>query len=286
MLRLRSELLRSAARQATRSQSTVLPNRITRYYAQSLCPLRYAAVEHAAQYIDALHGRHGNQLELARLEGVGKDDPPFDPFLEEELEEERLRAAIGIEDEEIEGEEGIPDKPPELDEEAYDSGYDGELESEAEDDKPLYKNDGSLRRAKSELATLRAGYPSGGAFAIIELAGSQHKITEDDVLIVNRLKPIDTFKVGSIHTLTDVLLVSSSHLTLVGMPTVAGAEVDVLVEEITKDAKTIVFKKRRRKNSQTKNGFRRDVTMLRVIDIRFPGSYAGHEHIERPAPHL
>lgn len=39
------------------------------------------------------------------------------------------------------------------------------------------------------------------------------------------------------------------------------------VEEITKDKKVIIFKSRRRKHSRSKNGFRREVTILRVKDI-------------------
>ena len=92
--------------------------------------------------------------------------------------------------------------------------------------------------------------------AIIALAGTQHKVTTDDVLIVNRLKSVSEFAVGSIQTLTgyQVLLVTTSALTLVGMPFVPGAEVDVLVEEITRDAKVVIFKKRRRKNSKAQDG--------------------------------
>ena len=107
-------------------------------------------------------------------------------------------------------------------------------------------------------------------------------------MIVNLLKPVQQYAVGSIRTLTNehVLLVSSSAMTLVGMPFVQGAEVDVMVEEITRDAKVIIYKKRRRKNSQRRTGFRRDVTMLRVLDIRFPDPYDTHEHTIRPEPAL
>ena len=99
--------------------------------------------------------------------------------------------------------------------------------------------------------------------------------------VANRLQPVSEYMIGSIHTLKDVMLVGSSHLTLVGMPFVSGAEVDVMVEEITRDAKVIVFKKRRRKNSQRKNGFRRDVSLLRVLEVRMPEEYHNHPHIGR-----
>ena len=93
-----------------------------------------------------------------------------------------------------------------------------------------------MRWKKSELAAFCAGTPAGGFFAIVQLAGMQHKITVDDVIVSTKLKPVTTNSVELVHTFEDVLLVESSHLTLVGLPFVSGAEVDAMVEEITKDA--------------------------------------------------
>jgi large subunit ribosomal protein L21 len=73
-------------------------------------------------------------------------------------------------------------------------------------------------------------------FAIVQLAGMHHKITVDNVIVSTKLKPVTTNSVELVHTFEDVLLVESSHLTLVGLPFVSGAEVDAMVEEITKDA--------------------------------------------------
>jgi large subunit ribosomal protein L21 len=67
-----------------------------------------------------------------------------------------------------------------------------------------------------------------------------------------------------------VLLLGGQEKTLVGLPYVNGDEVDVMVEEITRDKKVIIFKKKRRKNYRRKNGFKREVTFLRILDIRFP----------------
>mmetsp|Transcript_21357 Transcript_21357/g.43945 ORF Transcript_21357/g.43945 Transcript_21357/m.43945 type:complete len:333 (-) Transcript_21357:114-1112(-) len=239
-------------------------------------PSGFAAVDHSKAYERAMEGRHGQQLSLARLEGIGKDDLPFDPFEEEEkrfLEEELMAAEDDGESEDSSDSDS-------------DSGSDSESEWDSDDEEDeghtsSYNTDGSVRRKKSVLATLKAGYPSGGLFCVLELAGSQHKVTIDDLLVINKLKPVEEFKVGSVHTLKDVLLVGSSHLTLVGMPHVSGAEVDVMVEEITQDAKVIIFKKRRRKHSQRKNGYRRDLTLLRVLDIRLPEEYKDHDHVGR-----
>ena len=281
-------------------------------------PSSFAVVDHSDVYEQSMRGRHGTQLALALLEGSGKDDPPFDPFEDEEVMSRRDYDDVDDfdDEEQAEGEvvtsngdmnndntiveaeivsnkttETVYDENSSDEENNYDSGY--EEDSEEDDyydddgvddemDVERYNKDGSVRRNKSTLATLRAGFPAGGLYAVLELAGSQHKVTKDDLMVINKLKPIDKYSVGSVHTFTDnVLLAGSSHMTLVGMPYVAGAQVDVMVEEITQDAKVVVFKKRRRKNSQRRNGYRRDVTLLRVLDVRLPAEYANHHFLSR-----
>mmetsp|Transcript_26807 Transcript_26807/g.73755 ORF Transcript_26807/g.73755 Transcript_26807/m.73755 type:complete len:348 (+) Transcript_26807:94-1137(+) len=239
---------------------------------------QFAVVDHSKAYEASMQGRHGQQLALARLEGIGKDDLPFDPFEEEErkfIEEEESKDLLEAASSDSEG-----DQNDVVDEE-YEDDAEEDWDEEDEDETSIYNRDGSVRRKKSVLATLKAGYPAGGLFAVLELAGSQHKVTTDDLLVVNKLKPVEEYKIGSVHTLKDVLLVGSSHLTMVGMPHVTGAEVDVMVEEITQDKKVIIFKKRRRKHSQRKNGYRRDLTLLRVLDIRLPEEYKDHDHVGR-----
>jgi len=228
----------------------------------------YVAVNHSNAYEASMQGPHGRQLALARVEGAGKDDAVFDPFTDE-----LMNAAATFDEEE----EDTTTSEAELDDDDEEEDDDDEDAEEG----PLYNPDGSLRRKKSVLATLRAGFPSGGQFAVVQLGGAQFKVTTDDVIVSNRLQPVDEYKIGSVHTVKDVMLVGSSHLTLVGMPFVSGAEVDIMVEEITRDAKVVVFKKRRRKNSQRKNGFRRDISLLRVLDIRMPEEYRNHTHIGR-----
>lgn len=274
-------------------------------------PPRYAVVEHGDAYRKAMEGLHGQQLSLAQRYGEGRDDPDYDPFLEEELEE--IRRMREEEDEAAAEDDGLEEEELEEEEEeskmiaggkedndrrnAADDEEEADLEEEEEEgendmdalwkiNKKIYNKDGSLRRNKSELAVLRAGAPAGGVVAIIQLPCSQYKVTTDDLLIVNKLLPTEKWSVGSRHTLRDedVLLLTSSGLTLVGMPHVPGAEVDVLVEEITQDARVIIFKSKQRTRSQRKRGFRRQVTMLRILDIRYPAKYADHAHARRPDP--
>ena len=229
----------------------------TRAYTSTSLLGSYVAVDHSDAYENSMQGPHGKQLALARSEGAGKDDAVFDPFADE-------LSSTGFDGDEMEDEDTTT------------------LEEDGDEDfASLFNPDGSVRRKKSVIATLRAGFPSGGQFAVVQLGGAQYKVTTDDLIVANRLQPVSEYMIGSIHTLKDVMLVGSSHLTLVGMPFVSGAEVDVMVEEITRDAKVIVFKKRRRKNSQRKNGFRRDVSLLRVLEVRMPEEYRNHPHIGR-----
>jgi large subunit ribosomal protein L21 len=68
----------------------------------------------------------------------------------------------------------------------------------------------------------------------------------------------------------------SKYGTVIGRPTVAGALVKASVEELTKDKKTLTLKFRRRKNSKRQRGFRRDVAILRVLDIVAPEDAKEH----------
>lgn len=73
--------------------------------------------------------------------------------------------------------------------------------------------------------------------------------------------------VGEILDLKDVLLLGTANHTIVGRPLVEGAVVRARVEEQTLDEKIDVFKKKRRKNYRRWNGFRRQVTVLRITEV-------------------
>lgn len=230
---------------------------------------KYASVDHSAAYAEAIASSHGQQLQLALEEGRGKDDAPFDPF---SAFLDQMGQTVDSVDEEGDTADGGSGDDDDIEEAEFNEYDNQEEEDDEEDYQPMYDVTGAPIRPKSERLALRAGYPSGGNFAVIHLAGFQHKVTKDDLLVVNKLKPVSEWSVGSTHTIKDedVLLVANQHKTCVGLPGVKGAEVDVMVEEITRDKTLVIFKKRRRKNSRRKNGFRRQVTFLRVLDVRFP----------------
>jgi len=99
-------------------------------------------------------------------------------------------------------------------------------------------------------------------FAVIKTGGKQYRVVPDDVLEVGKIEG----EVGSIIQLNEVLVVGGDTPVL-GVPTVAGASVAVEVLDHKRGPKVIAFKKRRRKNSRRKRGYRDEITVLRVTEI-------------------
>ena len=99
-------------------------------------------------------------------------------------------------------------------------------------------------------------------YAIIKNGGKQYKVQEGDILLLDKmsLEPKATVEI------TEVLAVNAGELK-VGAPFVKGAKVTLEVINEGRDKKVIIFKKRRRKDSKVKRGFRRDFTRVRITKI-------------------
>ena len=99
-------------------------------------------------------------------------------------------------------------------------------------------------------------------FAVIKTGGRQYRVVPDDVLEIGKIAG----DVGTIVQLGEVLLVGGEAPVL-GAPTVAGASVAAEVLQHKRGPKIISFKKRRRKNSRRKRGYRDEITVLRITEI-------------------
>ena len=99
-------------------------------------------------------------------------------------------------------------------------------------------------------------------FAVIKTGGRQYRVIPDDVLEIGKIAG----DVGTIVQLSEVLLVGGDSPVL-GAPTVAGASVAAEVLQHKRGPKVISFKKRRRKNSRRKRGYRDEITVLRITEI-------------------
>ena len=99
-------------------------------------------------------------------------------------------------------------------------------------------------------------------FAVIRTGGRQYRVVPDDVLEIGKIAG----DVGTIVQLGEVLLVGGESPVL-GAPTVPGASVAAEVLQHKRGPKVIAFKKRRRKNSRRKRGYRDEITVLRITEI-------------------
>jgi len=99
-------------------------------------------------------------------------------------------------------------------------------------------------------------------FAVIKTGGRQYRVVPDDVLEIGKIAG----DVGTIVQLSEVLAVGGDTPVL-GTPTVKGASVAAEVLQHKRGPKVIAFKKRRRKNSRRKRGYRDELTVLRVTEI-------------------
>jgi len=114
-------------------------------------------------------------------------------------------------------------------------------------------------------------------FAVFKTGGKQYRVAAEDVLKVARLKG----ELGEIVEFGEVLVVGGDSVTL-GAPTVAGATVAAEVLDQARGPKIIAFKKRRRKNSRRKRGFREEFTLIRITEILTDGKKANKEVQPRP----
>lgn len=114
-------------------------------------------------------------------------------------------------------------------------------------------------------------------FAVFKTGGKQYRVAAEDVLKVARLKG----ELGEIVEFGEVLVVGGDSVTL-GAPTVAGATVAAEVLDHARGPKIIAFKKRRRKNSRRKRGFREEFTLIRITEILTDGKKANKEVQPRP----
>jgi len=99
-------------------------------------------------------------------------------------------------------------------------------------------------------------------YAIIKCGGKQYKVQEGDYLNLDKLDASPKEKV----TISEVLALNSGELNI-GTPMVEGASVELEVVTHGKDKKIIIYKKRRRKDSKLKKGFRREFTRVKVTAI-------------------
>lgn len=99
-------------------------------------------------------------------------------------------------------------------------------------------------------------------YAIFKNGGKQYKVEEGDILLLDKLS-LDAKETVEFK---EVLAVNAGELK-VGAPFIDGAVVTAEVINEGRARKVVIFKKRRRKDSKVKRGFRRDFTRVRITKI-------------------
>ncbi len=100
-------------------------------------------------------------------------------------------------------------------------------------------------------------------YAVIATGGKQYKVTEGDVLRIEKIAG----EVGDAVTLDKVLMVTNGEQVDVGRPVIEDAAVNARIVEQGKAKKILVFKYKRRKGYRRKQGHRQPFTAIRIDNI-------------------
>lgn len=100
-------------------------------------------------------------------------------------------------------------------------------------------------------------------YAIVDIAGKQFKVTQDQFVYA----PLMEGEEGASVQFDQVLLYSNGSSVEVGAPLVKGVTVSGKILGHVKGDKVIVFKKKRRKGYKKKNGHRQDFTKVLIEGI-------------------
>ena len=100
-------------------------------------------------------------------------------------------------------------------------------------------------------------------YAIIETGGKQYKVSEGDVIYIEKLDVEE----GAEVTFDKVLMAGEGDAVKVGTPVVEGAKVTAKALKNGKAKKVVVFKMKRKKNERKKKGHRQPYTKVEITAI-------------------
>ena len=100
-------------------------------------------------------------------------------------------------------------------------------------------------------------------YAVIKTGGKQYKVAPGEKLKIEQI-PAD---VGTEITLDQILMVGEGESVKIGAPLVAGATVSATVLSQGRHDKVRIFKMRRRKHYQKRQGHRQNYTELQINAI-------------------
>ena len=99
--------------------------------------------------------------------------------------------------------------------------------------------------------------------AVFKTGGKQYCVKAGQILKVEKI----TGKKGDSLTFNEILMIGDKSENSIGKPLVSNVSINATILDQIKGKKIIVFKKRRRKNSRSKQGHRQCLTVLRIESI-------------------
>ena len=99
-------------------------------------------------------------------------------------------------------------------------------------------------------------------YAIVEIGGMQYRMEPGQKLLIPRLSK----KEGAKLSFKKILLLSDDEID-VGTPVVENATVEAKILAHVRGAKIVVYKRKRRKGYQKRQGHRQDYTQIQVKKI-------------------
>ena len=100
-------------------------------------------------------------------------------------------------------------------------------------------------------------------YAVIKTGGKQHRVSEGDVVVVEKINGGK----GDAIVFDQVLMIGKEGDFRIGRPVIEGAKVTGEILSQTKAAKLIVFKMKKRKGYHKKNGHRQQMTSMKIKEI-------------------
>ena len=102
-------------------------------------------------------------------------------------------------------------------------------------------------------------------FAVVEIAGKQYRVTENEKIQVDLLEtePGQTLKFNQV-----LMIAESDSSAKIGQPYISGASIEAKVIEHFRGEKIVVFKFTPKKRHQKTQGHRQNYTYLEITGIK------------------
>jgi large subunit ribosomal protein L21 len=100
-------------------------------------------------------------------------------------------------------------------------------------------------------------------FAVVEIAGTQVKVSPSDKVFVPKM----VSEIGSTVKFDRVILAGDEKKATIGTPFIKGAFVEAKILRHVKDDTVIVLKKKKRKGYRVRNGHRQQYTEIEITKL-------------------